>query len=94
MFGGAGRRAPPAADAKEWPMKVVVDRNKCCGYGICADICPEVFELDDLGFAYVSDTPVPEGLRDSAVEAGESCPEGAVSFRERVVSAGPVDSAE
>ncbi|WP_376715244.1 ferredoxin [Janibacter limosus] len=23
--------------------------EKCCGYGICAEICPSVFKLDDRG---------------------------------------------
>nr|WP_257909561.1 ferredoxin [Janibacter limosus] len=29
--------------------KVTLDMEKCCGYGICAEICPSVFKLDDRG---------------------------------------------
>src|SRR5262249_50603965 len=36
-------------------LKVVIDRAACCGYGICAEICPEVFKLDANGIVYVDD---------------------------------------
>lgn len=62
------------------PLVAQVDRKKCCGYAVCAEMCPEVFKLDDQGFAYV-EGPVPEGIQAEAIEAGEACPEEAVSFR-------------
>jgi len=52
-----------------------VDRNKCCGYGVCADLCPEVFSLDGDGFVVANMTEVPEELVDAAEEAVFSCPE-------------------
>ena len=30
-------------------LRVVVDRGSCCGYGLCAAICPEIYKLDDGG---------------------------------------------
>jgi ferredoxin len=27
-------------------MKATVDKNLCMGCGLCADLCPEVFEFD------------------------------------------------
>jgi ferredoxin len=61
-------------------LEVVVDRARCRGYGICAEICSEVFKLDAQGFAYAAG-PVPAGLGDAAREAAESCPEEALAIR-------------
>ena len=30
-------------------LKVVIDKAACCGYGVCAEICPQVYKLDDNG---------------------------------------------
>jgi ferredoxin len=59
-------------------VKATVLQGKCCGYGICAEICPQVFQLDDMGFAFVESEEVPEELTASAQEACESCPESAI----------------
>jgi len=34
-------------------MKAKVDREMCIGCGLCEEMCPEVFALDDEGKAYV-----------------------------------------
>jgi len=52
-----------------------VDRNKCCGYGMCAELCPEVFSLDENGFVVAKTTEIPEELLESAEEAVYCCPE-------------------
>ena len=33
-------------------MRVVVDREKCQGHNRCYALAPEVFDVDDLGFAF------------------------------------------
>jgi ferredoxin len=66
--------------ADELPLVMEVDRKKCSGYGICAEMCPDVFKLDDQGFAYV-EGPVPEDLEADAIEACENCPEEAITAR-------------
>lgn len=52
-----------------------VDRDKCCGYGMCAEVCPEVFSLDENGFVVANMTEVPEELMETAEEAVYNCPE-------------------
>ena len=36
-------------------LKVVINKPACCGYGVCAEICPEVYKLDENGIVYVDD---------------------------------------
>jgi ferredoxin len=57
---------------------VTIDLKKCCGYTTCADVCPEVYKLDDDGFAYTDDGRVPLGLEDKAQAGADACPEGAI----------------
>ena len=37
-------------------MKVWIDQNLCTGDGLCAEICPSVFELHTDGLAYVKNS--------------------------------------
>ncbi|MDO5016424.1 MAG: ferredoxin [Eubacteriales bacterium] len=52
--------------------------EQCIGCGLCADICPEVFSLNDQGKAEAIDADVPESALDSAAEAQASCPVSAI----------------
>ncbi|GGL41795.1 ferredoxin [Nocardia jinanensis] len=56
-------------------MKVSIDSEKCCGYGICAEICPSVFKLDEQGFVYLDGDVVGDEHARTAVEAADACPE-------------------
>lgn len=59
-------------------LYVQVNPTKCCGYAICASLAPEVFKLDDEGFAYVDDERVPAGLEEKARAGAKSCPDKAI----------------
>lgn len=63
-------------------MKASVDRDACIGCGLCASICPKVFEMDDEQIATVIGDSVPEGVEGEAKEAEESCPTSAISIEE------------
>ena len=60
-------------------MRVVIDKPACCGYGLCAEICPDVYKLDADGIVYVDDTLVPEGMEALATEGAEACPQAALA---------------
>ena len=63
-------------------IKVVVNKNACCAYGLCAEICPEVYKLDANGIAYVEEELVPEGLEELAREGAAACPQLAITVTE------------
>lgn len=47
-------------------MKVWIEQEYCTGDGLCADLCPEVFEMGDDGLAHVRE----DGHRAVDGEAG------------------------
>ena len=60
-------------------MKAHVDKDTCIGCGLCPEICPEIFEMEDDGKAVASTDEVPENLESSAKEAEEQCPVAAIT---------------
>lgn len=58
-------------------MKAKVDASLCTGCGLCADVSPDVFEMQgEVAVAKVD--VVPADAEDSAREAAESCPVEAI----------------
>jgi ferredoxin len=55
-------------------MKIVLDRARCTGIGICEAIAPAVFEVDDGGELVVLSQEVPEGSGSEVAEAVAGCP--------------------
>lgn len=52
--------------------------ENCIGCGACTAICPEVFELNDDGIAENIVGEVNEDLKESASQAADACPVGAI----------------
>jgi len=63
-------------------MKVTVDHELCSGDGICADICPEVFQMNDNDQADVIVDEVPDEHKEAVQEAAETCPETCIYIEE------------
>ncbi|MFF0530289.1 ferredoxin [Nocardia amikacinitolerans] len=60
-------------------MKLIVDRDRCIGAGMCALTAPAVFDQDDdngLVLPHV-ETPTPD-QEDVVREAAAACPSGAL----------------
>ena len=64
--------------SEEGSLKVVINKPACCGYGVCAEICPEVYKLDENGMVFVENEIVPKGLEDAAREGADACPQSAL----------------
>ncbi|MET8652232.1 ferredoxin [Nocardia aurea] len=59
-------------------MKVWVDSDRCRGHGVCVALCPDVFELNDDGYAEARNPVVPSEYIDAVVDAVDACPEHAI----------------
>lgn len=57
-----------------------VNPIRCKAKRVCSEICPEVFQLDVWGYAYVVEgmSLVPPGLEEKVREAEKACPEDAI----------------
>ncbi|WP_433560442.1 ferredoxin [Nocardia sp. CA-151230] len=55
-------------------MKVVVDRTKCTGLGLCESLAPEFFEVDEHGDLILMKDEVTETERAQVESAIEGCP--------------------
>jgi ferredoxin len=64
-------------------LKVWVDPARCQGHNRCTALAPQLFELDELGYARVrGGGTVPAELQDKARLAQSNCPELAIHARE------------
>jgi ferredoxin len=62
------------------PLLITVDRAKCCGYTLCATEGPDVYSIDDAGYA-VSPESVPPELEAQACRGAQACPDNAITVR-------------
>lgn len=60
-------------------FRVVADRSRCCGYGLCAQVCPQIYKLDADGLVYLDSDIVPTGLEEEAREGAAACPAEALT---------------
>jgi ferredoxin len=64
-------------------MRVRVDQDRCQGHSRCYGLAPELFDVDDLGYAHaLNDGVVPADLEERARLAVVNCPEHAIEIRE------------
>ena len=51
-----------------------IDRIKCDGHGVCADLVPEIIELDDWGYPIIHAGAIPKSVIPHARRAVAGCP--------------------
>ncbi len=60
-------------------MRIEFDREKCQGHNRCYMLAPDLFDVDDEGYAILRDAgEVPAELERQARLAADNCPEFAV----------------
>ncbi len=63
-------------------MKIVVDYDLCEANGVCMDVCPECFRVEDDDTLTVLLEKPPASLRAKVEEAVRLCPRQAISLLE------------
>ena len=62
-------------------MRILYDRDACQGHNRCYLLAPELFDVDDEGYAVLLvEGDVPGDLEDKARLAADNCPEYAISL--------------
>ncbi len=60
-------------------MKIAIDDDNCRGHGACCAISPDVFDINDDGYAEVLLDVIPAELEESVRKAAANCPERAIT---------------
>lgn len=60
-------------------MKAIIDPTKCSGHARCYATDPELFQIDDSGYALRPEFEVPAGAEETAREGAAACPERAIT---------------
>ena len=61
-------------------MRATIDKDTCIGCGLCAEISPEVFEMNDDNKARVATEIVSQAQYQNVEEAADSCPVNAIEL--------------
>jgi ferredoxin len=64
-------------------MKINFDRDACQGHNRCYMLAPELFDVDDEGYAILLvDGDIPDELADKAQLTVDNCPEFAITLED------------
>lgn len=59
-------------------VRIIVDADRCQGYGQCCYEAPEIFELGDPPVTHPGE--VDDALREAAEQAADCCPTQAITI--------------
>ena len=62
-------------------MNLIVNPIACAGHGACAELVPELIELDEWGYPVIDPLEVPAELERRVRKAVASCPALALKLR-------------
>jgi ferredoxin len=58
-----------------------IDRTKCDGHRLCAELFPERIRLDDWGYPIIAAGQIPQNLLAHAQKAVDTCPVLALALK-------------
>lgn len=61
---------------------IAIDRIACDGRGLCAELLPELIDLDEWGYPVIVDPALPEEMLPHAKRAVAACPVLALRLEE------------
>ena len=62
-------------------MKINYDRSLCCGHNRCYSLAPEIWDVDDEGYAILRiEGEIPAELTEKAQLTADNCPEYAIKI--------------
>ena len=63
--------------------RIVIDRSLCSGFGACAELAPDIFEVDGGGLVSIR---VGTSTDPAALEAADACPMAAITVIEEAAA--------
>jgi ferredoxin len=66
------------SSTKGMMLRVSAERSRCCGYGLCAQLAPQVYKLDENGLVYMDSETFSLDLEEEAREGAAACPAEAI----------------
>jgi ferredoxin len=63
-------------------FKIEIDRSLCCGYGVCKEICPTVYDVDEGGLVVLKSEIVSGNDIEAAQEGADACPQSVIVLTE------------
>lgn len=73
--------------------KVWIDQDLCTGDGLCAEICPKIFEMHDDGLAYVKEADWPNIYQGTGKDPKYKMAQGRANVPDELL-ADTIDAAE
>lgn len=73
-------------------LRVRVDPIRCTAFGFCAEFCPELFDLDEWGYAWLKERDVDSAAERLVRETARLCPRTAIAVDEIFVDGAPNES--
>ena len=64
-------------------QRLAVNWTTCVGHGLCAELLPELIQLDDWGYPIVDPAAIPPHLEEYVRQAIDACPTLAL-LRQRI----------
>ena len=56
--------------------------DACIGCGLCASLCPEVFQMNDACLAEAEPQQIAPEYQDAEIESRDACPVNAIDIEE------------